>query len=165
MYVKKQRKNEKALASTLLLPLPLKVGHKSQTKIHTKKTNLERKKKKKKSKQERQPGRSEKTYNRKSLSSSICSSSKARKKKQTKGNHWLTYPFLDARSYSSSTGGGGSSRQPPRKIGSKSLEKRLLVGKVGWGYIQPFAPMAVWSLVTSRPRWNTKFRPINGFSP
>ena len=24
--------------------------------------------------------------------------------------------------------------------------------KVGWGYIQPFAPMAVWSLVTSRPR-------------
>ena len=47
MYVKKQRKNEKALASTLLLPLPLKVGHKSQTKIHTKKTNLERKKKKK----------------------------------------------------------------------------------------------------------------------
>ena len=61
--------------------------------------------------------------------------------------------FLDARSYSSSTGGGSSSsREPPRKIGSKSLEKRLLVGKVGWGYIQPFAPMAVWSLVTSRPR-------------
>ena len=165
MYVcRKQRKNEKALASTLLLPLPLKVGHKSQTKIHTKKTNLERKKKEK-SKRERQPGRSEKTYNRRRLSSSICSSSKAGKKIQTKGNHWLTYPFLDARSCSSSTGCGGSSKQPPRKIGSKSLEKRLLVGKVGWGYIQPFAPMAVWSLVTSRPRWNTKFRPINGFSP
>ena len=161
MYVcRKQRKNEKALASTLLLPLPLKVGHKSQTKIHTKKTNLERKKKGK-SKRERQPGRSEKTYNRRRLSSSICSSSKAGKKKQTKGNHWLTYPFLDARSCSSRTGGGGSSKKPPWKIGSKSL----LVGKVGWGYIQPFAPMAVWSLVTSRPRWNTKFRPINGFSP
>ena len=154
MYVcRKQRKNEKALASTLLLPLPLKVGHKSQTKIHTKKTNLERKKKKEKSKQERQPGRSEKTSNnRRRLSSSICSSSKGGKKEQTKGNHWLTYPFLDARSCSSSTGCGGSSKQPPRKIGSKSLEKRLLVGKVGWGYIQPFAPMAVWSLVTSRPR-------------
>lgn len=45
MYVR--WKNEKALASTLLLPLPLKVGHKSQTKIHTKKNNLERKKRKK----------------------------------------------------------------------------------------------------------------------
>ena len=44
MFVQ-QWKNEKALASTL--PLPLKVGHKSQTKIHTKKTNLERKKRKK----------------------------------------------------------------------------------------------------------------------
>ena len=161
MYVR--WKNEKALASTLLLPLPLKVGHKSQTKIHTKKNNLERKKRKEVNQRANREGvKKNTTTEGGSVVVHICSSSKAGKKKQTKGNHWLTYPFLDARSCSSSS---SSSKEPPRKIGSKSLEQRLLVGKVGWGYIQPFAPMAVWSLVTSRPRWNTKFRPINGFSP
>ena len=59
-----------------------------------------------------------------------------------------------------------------RKRGKKRMEEESFFSASSWLLedIQPFAPveqhkkMAVWSLVTSWPRWNTKFT-INCFSP